>query len=253
VNPAADGARDDKEVIVDTQISFEIGMYRDDTFSEKMESGGTIDISPDAKDPKIFVQVEANLGSNSENLNMVHVKQCKWSVYEEVDGEWEKNNNTHSFMVNGCASVSDYEDIDLFLHAKDKRSQFANETRTFNVDQFYIYPPVNVNKSKFEVECDVVACTVASFERTDSSAETSFCFLDEECSDRYDNLKTNVRAKKMNDGEYPVSEVHHIHKFELFVNCPGDNCIGGTVPQPNSSSTTNFLSCLILFISIYLK
>ena len=42
-----------------------------------MKSGDTIDISPDAEDPKIFVQVEADLGSNSENLNMVHVKQCK--------------------------------------------------------------------------------------------------------------------------------------------------------------------------------
>ena len=42
-----------------------------------MESGETIDISPDAENPAIFVQVEADLGSNSENLNMVHIKQCK--------------------------------------------------------------------------------------------------------------------------------------------------------------------------------
>lgn len=42
-----------------------------------MESGDTVDISPDAKDPAIFVQVEADLGSNSQNLNMVHIKQCK--------------------------------------------------------------------------------------------------------------------------------------------------------------------------------
>jgi len=262
VNPAAGGARDDKEEIVDTQIIFDIGMYRDDTFTEKMESGEIIDISPDAVNPAIYVQVEADLGSNSQNLNMVHIKQCKWSVYEQVNGEWEKNNNTNSFMVNGCANVSDNEYIDLFLGAKDTRSQFANdEIRTFNVDQFYIYPPANVNNAKFEIECDVVACSVASFERTDSSAETSFCFLDEVCSDRYDNLKTSVRSKKMNGGEYQVSEVQHIHKFELFVNCPGNNCIGGTEKgtnppweePPNSSSTTNFLSCLILFISIYLK
>jgi len=255
VNPAADGARDDKEVIVDTQISFDIGMYRDDTFSEKIESGGTVDISPDAINPVVYVQVEANLGSNSEGLNMVHIKQCKWSVYEQVDGEWEKNNNTNSFMVNGCARVSDNEYIDLFVGAKDTRTQFANETRTFNVDQFYIYPPKGVNNAKMEIECDVVACSVASFERTDSSAETSFCFLDEECSDRYDILKSNFRTKKVNDGKYPVSEVQHTEKFELFVNCPGNNCIGGTVPTPvpppNNSSTTNFLSCLTLFISIY--
>merc|ERR1712227_177288 len=152
VNPPADGARDDKEVIVDTQISFDIGMYRDKAFSEKLESGETIDISPDAINPAIYVQVEADLGSNSQNLNMVHVKQCKWSVsvYDQVEGAWEKNNNTNSFMVNGCAKVSDNEDIELFVGAKDTRTQLANdETRTFNVDQFFIYPPVNVNNSKF--------------------------------------------------------------------------------------------------------
>jgi len=264
INPAADGARDDKEVIRETNISFAIGMYRDETFSEKIESGGTVDISPDAENPAIFVQVEADLGSNSENLNMVHIKQCKWSLYEQVDeerDEWVKTNNTNSFMVNGCASVSDYEGSYKYLGAKETRTQIANETRTFNVDQFYIYPPVNVNNAKFEIECDVVACSVASFERTDSSAETSFCFLDEVCSDRYDNLKTSVRSKKMNGGKYPVSEVQHIHKFELIVKCPGNNCIGGTEKgtnppweePPNSSSTNHFLSCLILFISIYLK
>ena len=42
-----------------------------------MESGEIIDISPDAVNPAIYVQVEADLGSNSQNLNMVHIKQCK--------------------------------------------------------------------------------------------------------------------------------------------------------------------------------
>merc|ERR1711973_393337 len=226
--------------------------------SEKMENGATIDISPDAINPAIYVQVEADLGSNSENLNMVHIKQCRWSVYEQLEGGEEKINNTNSFMVNGCAKVSDYEESYKYLGAKETRTQIANETRTFNVDQFYIYPPANVNNSRFEIECDVVACTVASFERTDSSAETSFCYLDDECSDRYNNLKTSVRGKKLNDGQYPVSEVQHTEKFQIFVNCPGNNCIGGTEkgknpPSVNNSSTTNFLSCLILFISIYLK
>ena len=42
-----------------------------------MKNGETIDISPDAINPAIYVQVEADLGSNSENLNMVHIKQCR--------------------------------------------------------------------------------------------------------------------------------------------------------------------------------
>ena len=42
-----------------------------------MENGDTVDISPDAINPVVYVQVEANLGSNSEGLNMVHIKQCK--------------------------------------------------------------------------------------------------------------------------------------------------------------------------------
>ena len=58
-------------------------------------------------------------------------------------------------MKQGPSTVIDFQ---LKVFFGDNYSYFDH----FLVDQFFIYPPVGVNSSKFEVECDVVACTVVS-------------------------------------------------------------------------------------------
>lgn len=58
-------------------------------------------------------------------------------------------------MIRGPSTVIDFQ---LKLSFEDNYTYFND----ISVDQFYIYPPVNVNNAKFEIECDVVACSVVS-------------------------------------------------------------------------------------------
>ena len=56
-------------------------LSQDDTFSEdsKLADGDTVDISPDAADASVFIKVKADLGENTDGLNMIHIKQCQVS------------------------------------------------------------------------------------------------------------------------------------------------------------------------------
>ena len=58
-------------------------------------------------------------------------------------------------MKRGPSTVIDFQHK-VFLG--DNYSHFYD----ISVDQFAIYPPKGVINSSFEIECDVVACTVVS-------------------------------------------------------------------------------------------
>ena len=53
-----------------------IKLLKEPTFTEPLKNGDLVDISPDAVDPRIYIQLEADV-QNQDNLNMIHVKQCK--------------------------------------------------------------------------------------------------------------------------------------------------------------------------------
>ena len=124
VNPGADGDRDDREEIKDTKVNFSIGMYSEPTFTKPFKNGDIVDISPDAVDPRIYIQLEADV-QNEDNLNMIHVKQCKYTTYANATGEWVQDANEYSFLVNGCMIEDPF--IQYFYSQKDTRTQWSND------------------------------------------------------------------------------------------------------------------------------
>merc|ERR1719262_176272 len=250
VNPGATGERDEIEVEIDTEIPFTVKMYMDDGFEHEYD-GTPIDISADSiESQKIYVETKAEI-PEGEGVNMIHVRHCKINqmAYNDSTDSWSDLSDTFDFIIDGCLNTADGTFVERNFEMKDQRIQFADSNaKTYIVDQFAVdlwnpntEPTDNI---KVMVECDMVACEVDEFSRTDEGyGPESFCWLNNDCrydeGSRYSNLiNSRVRQSRNEPATYDRSRLQH-------AKC--ENCFSYNLVEPTGSGDLKHAIALSLF------
>ena len=134
------------------------------------------------------------------------------------------------------------------------RVQFANpDNKTYMVDQFMIdlWDPNTgitidpLDKIKIEIECEMVACEVEEFFRTDSNyTQNSFCWLNDHCTTDDDSRYTNLKNTNLRAGQYQEGKTYE-HSQSVKSN-------GNIIYQAPGSSVvaTAYFSVIVLLIAL---
>ena len=115
VEPGAEGDRDEEDIIDDTEVEFELNMYSNDQFTDKIANGeeGFVDIGVDSQASQvIYVQAETKLPNDMDFA--VHLKQCRINTYkiDEITGKTEQLAEPVVMMVDGCLTGYDNDFIE---------------------------------------------------------------------------------------------------------------------------------------------
>jgi len=222
VRPGAEGDWNQIELEDETEVGFEIEMYNDSTFTNKME--GVIDIN-DPNAYKVYVQVKADIPDNKNNI--LHLKQCQSIKQELVDGTWKTIENEHIFLTNGCIN-SDDEDVNFLYKQNSSRIEWEDTSMpTFIVDQFSYIPGMFADTVRIKLECHALGCQRSSFD----DKTTGLCQLKNTCRNRYNNLLTS-RSSRIQTREEKDSKVTKTD-FTITFRRQGD-----TVPNPSPETDT---------------
>lgn len=107
VNPAAQGERDELEIITETEIEFKFEIFRDDLFTISFADGDVVDIGADSMENQtIYVQAQAEIANPGFDF-MLHFKFCRVQelVQNATTAQWDIVADEFDFMIDGCMST----------------------------------------------------------------------------------------------------------------------------------------------------
>lgn len=117
VDPGAEGNRESHEIITNTEITFKLTMFKDDTFETKFENGELVNLDSETPIDETTIYVEAAAEINDETVDwMIHLKRCfvQDKIREIIDaendefGEWEITDNGFDFLVDGVLATNQF-------------------------------------------------------------------------------------------------------------------------------------------------
>jgi len=251
VNPAAQGERDELEIITETEIVFKFEMFRDDLFTVPFDDGDSVDIGADSiEDQAIFVQATAEI-ANPEMDYMLHLKYCKVRelTQNQTTTQWSVVADEFDFMVDGCLSSLSF--VANNFVAQPTRVQWADANeKTYILDQFKVdlWEPISgSDEIQIFLECTMVLCSVPAFAQP--AAAESICKLPENsCQDRYDNLQSSIvrrSATRQDEEERQEVEISETDRQETTLTFKRNTGNGGADNDP--SAGTGSSACTMLF------